>query len=61
MADPEKQDRPVPDFDHLPLATLQNRVRSLDLDGLERVAAGPKQNPPSHGVPSNPAHPRPTG
>src|SRR5690348_7458095 len=39
MADPDKQTLPMPDFDHLPLATLQHRIRSLDLDGLEQVAA----------------------
>lgn len=116
MADPDKRDLPMPDFDHLPVATLQHRIRSLDLAGLEQVAeyerqhghrapvltivearlaelrhgaepspgspagatpetapppsgdtgispqtAGPKQNPPSQGVPSNPAQPRPTG
>jgi hypothetical protein len=38
MADPDKQALPMPDFDHLPLATLQHRIRSLDLDQLQRVA-----------------------
>jgi hypothetical protein len=116
MGEPQKHDLPMPDFDHLPLATLQHRIRSPDLAGLERVAeyerrhgnrapvltivearltelrngaepspgapdaatpetapppsrdtgispatAGPKQNPPSQGVPSNPAQPRSTG
>jgi hypothetical protein len=38
MAQPQKRDLPMPDFDHLPLATLQHRIRSLDLDGLQQVA-----------------------
>jgi hypothetical protein len=38
MASSEKNTLPMPDFDHLPLATLQHRIRSLDLDGLEQLA-----------------------
>jgi len=28
---------PLPDYDHLPLAGLQHRVRSLDQDGVSRL------------------------
>ena len=30
----ERADLPVPDYDHLPVATLAHRVRSLDADAL---------------------------
>jgi hypothetical protein len=104
---------PLPDYDHLPTATLQHRIRSLTADELEQVleyerrhadradvrtilearlralhsgaapsggdpaaarpeaapppaggspvsteTTGPPINPPSQGVPSNPAQPR---
>ncbi|PPK98604.1 hypothetical protein CLV92_101303 [Kineococcus xinjiangensis] len=102
---------PLPDYDHLPVATLGDRIRSLDADALGtliayeeehgarepvltilRARAGqlaqgaepsggdptaatpetagapsgpllgesgaPPMNPPSHGVPTNPAQPR---
>ena len=112
----EHVDLPLPDYDHLPLAGLVHRIRSLDEPGLSqlleyeqthaaRVAvvqamqarlgelqdgaapsggsplapaaeappatatgsrvspatSGPPVNPPSHGDPTNPAQPRPTG
>ncbi len=111
-----RADLPLPDYDHLPLATLTHRVRTLDLGGVEALlgyerahgdrlpvvqvlearleqlregaepsggsptgvapelapgaagapaaspaTSGPKVNPPSHGDPTNPAQPRPTG
>ncbi|MFD0485324.1 hypothetical protein ACFQ46_22230 [Kineococcus sp. GCM10028916] len=108
---PEHADLPLPDYDHLPLATLQHRIRTLDADALAEVTAyeeaharrlpvlsrlreraaqfaqgagpsggdpaapqpehappaepaptavtpGPPVNPPSQGVPTNPAQPR---
>ena len=30
---------PLPDYDHLPLAALQHRIRSLDADGLATLLA----------------------
>ncbi len=73
MAGADEQTLPMPDFDHLPLATLQHRIRSFDLHALQRVAdydraagvspqtAGPEENPPLQGVPCNPAQPRSAG
>ena len=112
MADtPEHQDLPLPDFDHIPLATLPSRIHGLDAPALEELLAfershgnrlpvttvlegrlnqlregaepsggvpedlpemtsgqggspvspetsGPKVNPPSQGVPTNPSQPR---
>lgn len=111
--DVQREDLPIPDYDHLPVTGLGHRIRSLgegDLRALltyerahgdrlpvvqvlevrldelaggatpsggdatatpvEQAAApsgagpvspattGPVQNPPSHGVPTNPAQPR---
>ncbi|WP_432482493.1 MULTISPECIES: hypothetical protein [Kineococcus] len=111
MSNDERSTLPVPDYDHLPLATLTDRIRSLDAAGLgdlivyeeahgarepvltvlraraDQLAAGaepsggnpaaaqpehapapqgpdlgatdaPPINPPSQGVPTNPAQPR---
>ena len=30
---------PLPDYDHLPLGSLESRVRSLDADGVEALLA----------------------
>jgi hypothetical protein len=105
---------PIPEYDHLPLGSLESRIRTLDESGLEMLLVhesehgdrapvmnvlrqrlealregaqpsagdgaagampeaqqtagreskaspatqGPAQNPPSHGVPGNPAQPR---
>ena len=113
----ERDDLPLPDYDHLPLGGLTSRIRTLDQAGLETVleyerahgnrlpvvevlqnrlealrngaqpsggdpaadvaaeapehaaggskvsgdTTGPAVNPPSHGDPTNPAQPRPTG
>lgn len=112
----EHAELPLPDYDHLPLGSLQHRIRTLDVDGVtalldyerghgdrlpvvrvleqrldalrqgaqpsagsaegaqpERAPSpdgdssvspateGPAQNPPSQGVPTNPAQPRSTG
>ena len=109
-----QHDLPLPDYDGLPLGSIESRVRTLDVEGVQRVLAyerehadrvqvvlllehrlealrsgdsqpsggdpsastpevaagepgqsaaspsgrGPTQNPPSHGVPTNPAQPR---
>ncbi|MCI2239824.1 hypothetical protein MO973_37340 [Paenibacillus sp. TRM 82003] len=111
MSTDERATLPVPDYDHLPLATLTDRIRSLDAAALgdlivyeeahgarepvltvlraraDQLAAGaepsggnpagtqpehapapqgpslggtdaPPINPPSQGVPTNPAQPR---
>jgi hypothetical protein len=113
---PAREELPLPDYDHLPLASLQHRIRSLPAEQLQVVAdyeqqhghrapvltviqarleqlregaepsggsptglqpeaapaaqgstgvspetSGPKMNPPSQGVPSNPTQPRSTG
>lgn len=110
---PHNDDLPLPDYDHLPIGSLEARVRTLDTDGVSRLLAyeqehgnrlpmvqilerrleqlrggaeptagdpegwapevsgqpkheptaspdttGPAMNPPSHGVPTNPAQPR---
>jgi hypothetical protein len=110
---PSRNELPLPDYDHLPTASLAHRIRSLDaaeltallnyerdhgnrvpvisvlearlneLDAGEKPTTGsptgfvpekspgppversvdqttdaPKINPPSHGVPTNPAQPR---
>ena len=112
----ERDDLPLPDYDHLPVGSLTSRIRTLGsadlrtlleyershanrvqvvsamehrLSGLENGAqpsggdptaetpeappapaggskvseatTGPVMNPPSQGVPTNPAQPRPTG
>ncbi|GAA1976526.1 hypothetical protein GCM10009718_10960 [Isoptericola halotolerans] len=36
---PDRDDLPLPDYDHLPVGTLAHRVRQLDADGLEKVIA----------------------
>ncbi|WP_277207946.1 hypothetical protein [Isoptericola croceus] len=36
---PDRDDLPLPDYDHLPVGTLAHRVRQLDADGLEKVLA----------------------
>jgi hypothetical protein len=108
----ERDDLPLPDFDHIPLGTLPSRISALDADGVQRLldyeqahgdrlpvtevlrhriealrngaqpsgaieqdmpevssgaaggsrvspaTTGPKINPPSQGVPTNPAQPR---
>lgn len=108
---PDHKNLPLPDFDHIPLATLPTRIHGLDAAALEELIAfeeahgnrlpvkqvlkqrleavrggaestgtvpeelpektstaggspvspettGPKINPPSQGVPTNPAQPR---
>lgn len=112
----DRQQLPIPDYDHLPVGSLSHRVRALNSDGvaalleyershgnrmpvlqvlqsrLDALASGatpsggapdapapelaeppqggssvgpategPVINPPSHGVPTNPAQPRSTG
>lgn len=111
--DVSRDELPIPDYDHLPVAGLASRIRSLPATDLETLLAyetahgdrlpvtqvlrarlaevedgaelsggdaaghapelapapdggtgirpggvGPVQNPPSHGVPTNPAQPR---
>lgn len=113
---PRHGDLPLPDYDHLPLSSLQHRVRTLDEQGVSALLGyesehgrrlpvlevleqrlhelregaepsggspqadqpeaapaptgrssaspqteGPAVNPPSQGVPTNPAQPRSTG
>ena len=36
---PHHDELPLPDFDHLPLGSLQGRIRSLDGDALEALLA----------------------
>lgn len=110
---PSRDELPLPDYDHLPLGSLGQRIRTLDADGLsqllayerehgnrlpvtqvmevrlaeleggaepsggsplaeapekapgpgaprrvDQTTAAPAINPPSHGVPTNPAQPR---
>lgn len=113
---PSSAELPLPDYDHLPVGSLQHRIRSLTREQLQVIAryesqhahrplvetmiqarlteldngaepsggapdalrpeqppapagqsavtpatSGPKMNPPSQGVPSNPTQPRSTG
>jgi hypothetical protein len=59
----ERDDLPLPDYDHLPLGSLTTRIRSLDVGDLQTLVqyeatSGPPVNPPSQGDPTNPAQPR---
>ena len=36
---PDRSDLPLPDYDHLPVGSLEARIRSLDADGLSTVLA----------------------
>jgi hypothetical protein len=35
--DVPREELPLPDYDHLPIGSLQHRIRTLDVDGLERL------------------------
>ncbi|SDJ43324.1 hypothetical protein [Streptomyces indicus] len=37
MADAPRQTLPLPDYDELPLGTLEHRIRALDTDALEQL------------------------
>ncbi|MCK0118164.1 hypothetical protein MWU57_14095 [Isoptericola sp. S6320L] len=37
--EPDHDDLPLPDYDHLPVGTLAHRVRQLDAGGLEKILA----------------------
>lgn len=37
MSSPERAELPLPDYDHLPVATLQHRIRSLSLEQVQQV------------------------
>lgn len=41
---PDRADLPLPDYDHLPVATLQHRVRTLDADALAVVTTYEEQH-----------------
>jgi len=34
---PHHDELPLPDYDHLPIGSLEGRIRSLDADGLEAL------------------------
>ena len=34
---PQRDELPLPDYDHLPLGSLEGRIRSLDADGLSTL------------------------
>jgi hypothetical protein len=34
---PHHDELPLPDYDHLPVGSLQSRIRSLDADGLDAL------------------------
>jgi hypothetical protein len=38
-AAPHHDELPLPDYDHLPLGSLEGRIRSLDADGLSALLA----------------------
>ena len=38
-ATPHHDELPLPDYDHLPLGSLEGRIRSLDADGLSALLA----------------------
>ena len=37
MSDTDRDALPIPEFDHLPIGSLETRIRSLDQSGLERL------------------------
>lgn len=37
MTSPDRADLPLPDYDHLPFASLVQRIRTLDAPGLRQV------------------------
>jgi hypothetical protein len=37
--DVPREELSLPDYDHLPIGSLEHRVRTLDVDGLERLLA----------------------
>ncbi|MER7572581.1 hypothetical protein [Streptomyces sp. NPDC126514] len=39
MTDPARNTLPLPDYDHLPLGSLESRVRSLSADEVEELLA----------------------
>ncbi|GAA1502808.1 hypothetical protein GCM10009740_38940 [Terrabacter terrae] len=39
MSDQHTPDLPLPDYDGMPLGSIESRVRTLDADGVERVLA----------------------
>ena len=39
QAEPSRSELPLPDYDHLPIGSVQSRIRSLDSDGLAVLAA----------------------
>ena len=38
-ASPHHDELPLPDYDHLPIGSLEGRIRSLDTDGLTALLA----------------------
>jgi hypothetical protein len=36
---PDRHELPLPDYDHLPLGSIQTRIRALDEAGLEQLLA----------------------
>ncbi|WP_406728863.1 hypothetical protein WJ438_35755 [Streptomyces sp. GD-15H] len=39
MADPARETLPLPDYDHLPIGSLESRVRALSADEVEELLA----------------------
>lgn len=37
MSDADRQKLPIPDYDHLPVGSLESRIRSLDQSGVEAL------------------------
>jgi hypothetical protein len=37
MSDTQRDDLPIPDYDHLPVGSLASQIRSLDLTALQRL------------------------
>jgi hypothetical protein len=37
-AEPERAELPIPEYDHLPIGSLQHRIRGLDETQLDRLA-----------------------
>jgi hypothetical protein len=36
---PHHDELPLPDYDHLPIGSLESRIRTLDADGVEQLLA----------------------
>lgn len=43
-AEPQRDQLPIPDYDHLPIGSLQHRIRALDVEQLNQLADYERQH-----------------